>query len=142
MPWERIAQARTTLPRGVPRTPAEGRWFDVDETVVLRSGERDEWHDRVVELAKELGVIPRSFRGRFDTARHVETKLAVRMRYEQRTEEVVLIDRPVCGTNTWDQGWPATCDKVLRRFLPPGGILRVVQWDGTVRTYRGQETDR
>lgn len=101
----------------------------------MTSGAGDEHHDAVVRFARDSKLPPAVTR----LARHVEVKVAVAMRERGLQDETMVIDRQVCGTRPFDQAQPYTCDKYLARFLPPGARLRVVQADGTVSTYSGEE---
>jgi hypothetical protein len=103
---------------------------------VLRSGHGDEWYDKAKALAPHL--LPPHLRRAVRLARHIEVKLAVRMREEQRPHETVVIDREVCGRTAADEHEPLTCDKILKYFLPTGSTLTVVETDGTRITYRGE----
>jgi len=133
---QRIERARQALPPGVRGAQAEGRWLGPgQDTTVIRSGTGDQWHDRARAFVDAAS--PRYARlGRLAT--HMEVKLAMRMRAEGRTDETVVIDRPVCGREDATTHQPVTCDRHLAWFLPPGARLTVIEHDGTVVTYHGK----
>jgi hypothetical protein len=66
------------------------------------------------------------------TTDHLEAKLAARMRREQVTQAVVLINNPPCDYE------PYGCEKILSRLLPIGAQLTVYvrDDDGQVRLWR------
>jgi hypothetical protein len=133
------------LPRGRPGAKAEGRWRNSEgEDVVLRSGRGDPWWAVAEQFARDRGLIGRESRASLDLSKHIETKLAMRMRDASercRRHEVVRVDREVCGTLPHQQEWSLTCDKMLPMYLPPGARLTVVEPDGRRRTYVGDEDD-
>jgi hypothetical protein len=103
---------------------------------VMCSGDGDRWYDRVLEFVEAAGP---KFRAFSRLATHMEVKLAIRMHDEGRTEETVVIDREVCGRRPRDRHQPITCDRLLSWFLPEGAQLTVVEQDGTMVTYRGED---
>jgi hypothetical protein len=137
--------ADAPVPRGLPGAKAEGRWRNSSgDDVVLRSGRGDHWWAVAEQFARDRGLIGQESRASLDLSKHIETKLAMRMRAaaEQcRRHEVVRIDREVCGTLPHQQEWLLTCDKMLPLYLPPGVTLTVVEPDGRRRTYVGDEDD-
>jgi hypothetical protein len=91
-------------------------------------------------VQQSLGGHP-SVRGQgrvLQLARHVEIKLAIRMREQRRLHETVIIDREVRGRRPHDSTEPFTRDTMLSKFLPPGATLTVIEHDGTRVTYRGE----
>ncbi|WP_425470685.1 DddA-like double-stranded DNA deaminase toxin [Saccharothrix australiensis] len=102
----------------------------------MKSGPGDEWHAKALAAAPQL--LPPHLRRAVRLATHIEVKLAVRMREEERSHETVLIDRGVCGRGAMDRDEPLTCDKTLKYFLPPGATPTVVESDGSRVTYRGR----
>jgi hypothetical protein len=135
--------AEAPLSRGQPGAKAEGRWRNgKGDDVVLRSGRGDPWWVAAERFARDRGLLSRESRASLDLSKHIEIKLAMRMRApgEQcRRHEVVRMDREVCGTLLHQQEWALTCDKMLPMYLPPGATLTVVEPDGTRRTYVGDE---
>jgi hypothetical protein len=99
----------------------------------LGSGGDDDYHHAAARFARER-FGPAVTR----LARHVEVKAAVAMREHGYRDEIVVIDRQVCGTRDFDRDDPFTCHKYLTRFLT-GARLRVIQADGTERTYTGED---
>lgn len=135
-PSDRIDQIRRSLPAGVEKAQTQGRWLGPGHDVtVVRSGDGDEWFDKAEAFARTM---PPHRRRAIRLARHVEVKLAMRMREEGRRHETVVIDRKVCGRRPYDRTAPLTCDKMLKFFLPPGATLTIVEDDGTRVTYEGE----
>ena len=136
-PQPHAEQARHTLDPGARGAPTRGVWVTAPAGALqpLTSGKDDQWYHEAKALA---ATFPPQWRAALRLAVHVEVKFAVRMRAEQRTNETIVIDRPVCGNGPTDQGLPFTCAAMLRWFLPPGGILTVVEHDGTRRSYQGR----
>jgi len=133
---DRVEQVRSSLARGVDGAQAQGLWFGPDSDVtVLRSGDGDEWYDKAKAF---VATLPPVFRPAARLATHIEVKLAMRMREEDRDHETVVIDRPVCGRQSFKQAERFTCDKMLRWFLSPGARLTVIEHDGTRITYTGE----
>jgi hypothetical protein len=131
------------LARGLPGAKAEGRWRNGrGEDVVLRSGRGDQWWAEAERFARDRGLLAAESRASLDLSKHIEIKLAMRMRDPRercRRHELVRIDREVCGTQVHQAGWLLTCDKMLPTYLSPGATLTVVEPDGTRRTYIGDE---
>ncbi|MFC4086125.1 DddA-like double-stranded DNA deaminase toxin [Amycolatopsis samaneae] len=138
-----LPSADTPVPRGLLKAKAEGRWRTRDgEDVVLRSGRGDEWWHAAEQFARARGLIPPDSRASLDLSKHVEIKLAMRMRTSGSgagKHEVLRMDREVCGTLAHQSDWALTCDKQLATYLPPGTTLTVIEPDGTRRVYTGDE---
>jgi len=132
---DRIDDIRRSLPPGFDGAQAQGRWLGPGTDVtVVRSGVGDEWYDKAVAFIRSVAGPTSPV---INLARHIEVKLAVRMRDEGRKHEVVIIDRQVCGRRTFDRDFPTTCDKYLKYFLKKGTSITVVEQDGTQVTYQG-----
>jgi hypothetical protein len=105
----------------------------------LLSGPDDDPHG-LVRKAEELvrQHLPAASGGAVSLARHVEVKVAMRMRETGDDQEVVVVDKKVCGRSpdTVDQRY--SCDRYLSFFLPTGSILTVIEHDGTRVEYRGR----
>lgn len=142
-PQQSALSSERPLPRGLPGAKAEGRWRNGrGEDVVLRSGRDDEWWAEAERFARRIGLVDAASRAALDLSKHIEIKLAMRMREPRercRRHEIVRIDRPVCGTLPHQAEWALTCDKMLPTYLPPGATLTVVEPDGTRRMYAGNE---
>jgi hypothetical protein len=69
-------------------------------------------------------------------ARHVEVKVAMRMRESGSGHEVVVDDKKVCGRSPDTVDLRYTCDRYLSFFVPEGAVLTVMEHDGT-RVDRG-----
>ncbi|GAA3843492.1 hypothetical protein GCM10022243_07490 [Saccharothrix violaceirubra] len=133
----RIEKTSQALPRRPRGTEAQGRWVRADgDTVVLRSGKRDEWHDRALDFIRATTGTVKHPVSRLAT--HVEVKLAMRMRHERLTDETMVIDREVCGRRPEDRDDDYTCDRYLKYFLPRGTRLTVVERTGTRVVYEGE----
>ncbi|MGQ0839146.1 DddA-like double-stranded DNA deaminase toxin [Actinokineospora sp.] len=130
---------RAALPRPPHRDKTHGRWLGNDgNTVMLASGNKQQYFEAANERAREVGLT--SGHAQAPLARHVEIQFACRMVAHGLTDEVIEINRPVCGTNDHDKEWTDTCDKRLEDFLPEGGRLTVL--DGTSpngRVYIGRK---
>jgi hypothetical protein len=124
--------------RGGGRGAANRLWItQTGQQVPLASGTEDLWHAAAQEHA---GALPPTLRRAHRLAHHIEVKFAMRMRQERLSEETIVIDRRVCGTRADSRTLTYTCDKMLKWFLPAGARLRVVEPDGTIRTYQGRGT--
>ncbi|GAA3843462.1 hypothetical protein GCM10022243_07450 [Saccharothrix violaceirubra] len=133
----RIEQNRRSLPVRPEGTETQGRWLRSNgDTVVVRSGPDDEWHDHALDFVRRMTGTSKHPASRL--AVHVEVKLAMRMRHGRLTEETVVIDRTVCGRRPTDRQAQYTCDKFLKHFLPRGARLTVVERDGTRVVYEGE----
>ncbi|GAA3843475.1 hypothetical protein GCM10022243_07470 [Saccharothrix violaceirubra] len=134
-PGRDVDRIRQEIPAGVRGARAQGRWLGPGtDSTVLRSGSADEWHRPAFEfLAAAFGRRAPEL----ELAKHMEIKLAVRMRTEGRRRETLVIDRMVCGREPHNRRFQATCDKILKYVLPPGATLTVIEHDGTPVTYRG-----
>ncbi|WP_253863683.1 DddA-like double-stranded DNA deaminase toxin [Prauserella halophila] len=136
---ERLHQARQRVgSRAAPGTAAVGEWVRSDGwSVRITSGTSDDHHNKTAQYLRSRSDLSPAV---VQLARHVEVKIAVAMREQGGRDETVVIDREVCGTRPFDRAQPYTCDKYLARLLPAGARLRVVQPDGTVRVYTGEES--
>ena len=119
---EHVRQAGTRLR---PRVPGDDR-----STVGILDGEEIRSGREGKSAAADLDHAPLSgLPVVFE--RHVESKVAARMREEaRRRPEVaphaeVVIDNTTCGTNDRDRDYEWTCDKVLPSILPRGSTLVV-----------------
>lgn len=131
----RLAAARTRVGRGTAKTQATGEWLHSDGwSTRVTSGTRDQHHGSARDY-----LAARFPRPVVELARHVEVKIAVALNQSTDDHEAtVVMDRQVCGTREFDRRRPITCDKFLPRILEPGKRLRVVEPDGTMRTYHGR----
>lgn len=88
---DRIDRIRRSLPAGADGAQAQGRWLGPGADVtVVRSGMGDEWYDKALTFIRAVAGPTSPVT---TLARHIEVKLAVRMRDEGREHEVVIIDR-------------------------------------------------
>lgn len=132
----RVDVAKRRVGQRPDGSQARGEWVRSDGwSARLVSGPNDSYYEAAKEFARTL---PARDRAAQRLATHVEIKVAVAMRREDLTDETVVVDRQVCGTREYDAHQRVTCDKYLSTFLPPGACLRVVQADGTIKTYRGK----
>ncbi|RZQ62682.1 DddA-like double-stranded DNA deaminase toxin [Amycolatopsis suaedae] len=136
---DRISTARRRVGKGRDGLAARGEWVCSDGSAIrVNSGHGDPHAAAAARFVRDQ--MPVTERAARRLATHVEIKIAVLMRAANLTDEVVVIDRQVCGTRDYDREDPVTCHRYLPRFLPPGARLRVAEPDGTIRTYRGEGT--
>jgi hypothetical protein len=68
----------------------------------------------------------------------VEIKIAMRLLGKQASDEVLVMDRVVCGRDVDTAKLDYTCDKLLPAVLEQGTTLTVIEPDGTRVVYRGR----
>jgi hypothetical protein len=110
-----------------------GAWINDDGTAEpVTSGTATPWYRRTRAVLAGLG--------RRNTAldTHCEAQAVVRMQQEGRRHGTLVLSRPPCGVGDVPAR-PYTCDTrlgvIIRRLLPSGSTLTVVDPDGKTWTY-------
>ncbi|SDM20017.1 SCP1.201-like deaminase [Lentzea albidocapillata subsp. violacea] len=121
------AQQRATLPTHI----TSGRYFDDDghSDLVQSGGEPDGEHERINDYLIENGIIDPK---RIETTKHVEMKVAWRMRQGGADRVDLVINNKVCSG-------VLSCAKLLPWVLGPGQVLRVHD-PVRSREFRGRDT--
>lgn len=111
----------------------KGAWINDDGTAeAVTSGTATPWYRRTRAVLAGLG--------RRNTAldTHCEAQAVVRMQQEGRTRGILVLSRSPCGVGDMPAR-PYTCDTrlggIIRRLLPSGSTLTVVDPDGKIWTY-------
>ncbi|MGW0434023.1 DddA-like double-stranded DNA deaminase toxin [Micromonospora sp. NPDC003197] len=117
-----LTEAARDLPRRQAKDPTSGIALINGKQIPMRSG-------RAPNAAADLKP---AYKLIATTTDHLEAKLAARMRHEQVTHAVVLVNNPPCDYD------PYGCDRILCRLLPVGAQLTVYvrDDDGQVRLWR------
>jgi hypothetical protein len=123
-----VEAMKLSLSRGVTGARTLGKWKGPEGSIHdLSSGDNDEWYEKARPAA---ALFPHRAVSRLAT--HLE------VREVGPLKATIIIDRQVCGRRPIDSNQPFTCDRFLAQFLPPGGELTVVEFDGSRKTYRGE----
>lgn len=124
----------------MPGAQAAGWWLrsDGSRTRVLSGvdDDPDGWQKQAERFLRN--AFPGEGRGLLALSRHVEIKIAMRLMGKSPTDEVVVMDRVVCGRDPDTAALDYTCDKVLPAILEEGTTLTVIEPDGTRVAYRGR----
>jgi hypothetical protein len=135
-----VAPTKSDLPIPPRSGKTHGRWTSPDgDVIMLVSGKGSHYYELACRRAELLGLTRGLPGAEAAIARHVEVQFAVRMSENGLVDEVIEINRPVCGTTERDRSWGDTCDKRLPEFLPPGCRLTVMDRSSPAgRTYVGR----
>lgn len=141
-PWcsqERVDQIRQSLPQGKPKTQTEGWWIGSNKARKrVLSGPDSDPTSTTQRAERYLRSTFPDDPGIWALSRHVEIKVAVEMMDRQPTDEVLVIDRAVCGRERgisatelarWNDE-RATCDQLLPFIIKKDASLTVVERDG------------
>jgi hypothetical protein len=140
-----VRDSRTSLPRDLLRrelrrigrtgygAETRGTWINDDGSVEsITSGRATPWYRRTRAVLTGLGRRHTAL----DT--HCEAQAVVRMQQEGRRHATIVLSRRPCGTDDVPPR-PYTCDsrlgEIIRRLLPPGSTLTVVDPDEGIWTY-------
>jgi SCP1.201-like deaminase len=126
----KISEAQARLGRGVRGSETRGAWPNPDGSIEdIRSGIDTPWYRRAKAIFGGFGNLRYT-----RLARHCEGQAVVRIQKEQLREATIILDRAPCGTPP-DPADEWTCDQklddIMRRVLPVGSTLTVIDPDGT-----------
>jgi hypothetical protein len=140
VPDGRIEQTRSSLRRGVEKAQTTGWWLRADGgRVRIRSGQDSDpngWQQKADRFLRD--AFPTASPSLYALSRHVEIQLAVRSHEQPFEDEVLVIDRKVCGRDPSNRDWRYNCDKYLPAVLAEGRTMTVVEHDGARVTYVGR----
>jgi hypothetical protein len=143
VPDQHIDQIRTSLRPGVDNAQTTGWWLRPDGSRVrLRSGpdtDPNSWQQKAERFLQR--TFPNEAPSLYALGRHVEIKLAIRSHEQPFDNEVLVIDRKVCGRDSRTRRREYSCDDFLPAILAEGARLTVVEHDGTHVTYVGRSRD-
>jgi SCP1.201-like deaminase len=133
-----VRDVRARLGRGVRGSETRGAWLHADgSTEDVRSGLDTLWYRRAKAIFSGFGNLRYT-----RLARHCEGQAVVRMQKEQLREATIILDRAPCGTPP-DPADAWTCDQklddIMRRLLPAGSVLTVIDPDGKLWMYPKEE---
>jgi hypothetical protein len=140
---DRVEQTRSSLRHGPDGTQTTGWWLRSDGSRVrIRSGadaDPNGWQQKAERFLRR--TLPNQPPSLYALSRHVEVQLAIRSHERPFDNEVLVIDRQVCGRDLRTRLRDYTCDVYLPHILAPGAALTVVEHDGTRVTYVGRPHD-